>query len=153
MELEKYDRSLVLIILVSSFIKFIAHLYNYVFYKGYFIVNGLNRAYDVPQHLVYAMEILRGEWPFQNPLAVGFPIDYPIGLPLLIAVLVGITGAHILHVFRFFPIVLNIFVGLTSYIMVSWFLHYVKVNVLVSMQRSSLSFLVDFYGLQNYSQS
>lgn len=119
MELEKYDKSLALIIVVSSFIKFIAHLYNYVFYKGYFIVNGLNRAYDVPQHLVYAMEILRGEWPFQNPLAAGFPIDYPIGLPLLIAVLVGITGAHILHVFRFFPIVLNIFVGLTSYIMVS----------------------------------
>ena len=52
-------------------------------------------------------------------MAAGFPIDYPIGLPLLIAVLVGITGAHILHVFRFFPIVLNIFVGLTSYIMVS----------------------------------
>jgi hypothetical protein len=106
-------------ILASSVIKFIAHLYNYVFYNGYFIVNGLNRAYDVPQHLVYAMEILRGNWPFQNPMAVGFPIDYPIGLPLLIAVLVGITGTPIHHVFRFFPIILNIFVGLTGYIMVS----------------------------------
>jgi len=119
MESAKYDKNLIAIIVISSVIKFIAHLYNYVFYNGYFIVNGLNRAYDVPQHLVYSMEILRGEWPFQNPMAAGFPIDYPIGLPLLIAVLVGITGTHILHVFRFFPIVLNIFVGLTSYIMVS----------------------------------
>lgn len=119
MEFKKYDKGLALLILASSFIKFIAHLFNYVFYKGYFIVNGLNRAYDVPQHLVYTMEILRGEWPFQNPLAVGFSIDYPIGLPLLIAILVVITGAPILHVFRFFPVVLNIFVGLTSYVMVS----------------------------------
>ncbi|MFX1301390.1 MAG: hypothetical protein ACFFDE_10715 [Promethearchaeota archaeon] len=119
MKLEKYDRNMILIIIVSTFINFLAHVYDYVFYKGNFVVNGFSAAYDVPEHLLYVMELLRSENPFPNPMAAGATINYPIGLPLLIAIFVTITGATILQAFRFFSIILNIFIGLTSYIMVS----------------------------------
>jgi len=119
MKLEKYDRFLILMVIISTVVNFLAHLYDYTFYNGGFIVNTFSSAFDVPQHLVYTMEILRGTWPFQNPMATGFSINYPIGLPLLAAVFIKITGAPVIQMFRFFSIVLNIFVGLTSYIMIS----------------------------------
>lgn len=119
MKLEKYDRNMLLVIIISTFINFLAHVYDYVFYKGNFVVNGFSAYYDVPEHLLYTMELLRSEHPFPNPMAAGFTINYPIGLPLLIAIVVTITGASLLQAFRVFSLILNIFIGLTSYIMVS----------------------------------
>lgn len=119
MELERYDKYVLLLIVASACVSVIAHFYDYAFYQGDFIINGWSRTYDVPEHLIYTIEMLRGGWPFQNPMINGFPTNYPIGLPLLVAIFVRITGAPVLQVFRFFSIALIIFVGLTSYIMVS----------------------------------
>ncbi|MFX1521323.1 MAG: hypothetical protein ACFFCD_15525 [Promethearchaeota archaeon] len=119
MKLEKYDKYLLLLILASVCVSLIAHFYDYTFYKGDFIINGWSRTYDVPEHLIYTIEILRGNWPFQNPMIVGASINYPIAFSLLVAIFVRISGAPVLQVFRFFSIALIIFVGLTSYIMVS----------------------------------
>jgi hypothetical protein len=153
MELEKYDKYMLLLIVASACVSVIAHFYDYTFYQGDFIVNGWSRTFDVPEHLIYSIEMLRGGWPVQNPMIAGASTNYPIALSLLIAIFVRISGIPILQAFRFFSIVLIIFVGLSSYIMVSSIFNnkriafYTTFFVLFSGGYGWVTVLFPFFGL------